>query len=200
MVAVLERRRARGRLDVDLARGALDAHTHPLTPPSPPAIAALIAGIAWIVAGLASVTQPVVPDWPGYLLETLPVGILGAVAALRTVTVMALRSGLDAPRTTTASVVLAVIGHIGWIVALVIALIGGPYGAITGAAGSAAAIATVLVGLTRHRADDHPAAEGLVLAGGAMLVPSPIAWVLAGAAWIGLAISAVRVVRPLRRA
>jgi len=61
-------------------------------------------------------------------------------------------------------------------------------------------VGTVLVGLMRSRAGDHPTAEGLVIAGGLMLVPSPIAWVAAGAAWIGLAIVAIQPVRPLRRA
>ena len=200
MLAVLEGRPPTGQAHVDLLRGALDAHTHPLRPPPRPVLAALVAGVAWVITGLASVTQPSMPDWPGYLLESLPVGVLGALAALRIVIVLGLRSGLDAPRSTTPAVVVAVIGHVAWIATLAIAALGGPYGAITGAAGSVAGIGTVLVGLTRQRAGDHPTAEGLVLAGGAMLVPSPLAWVVAGAAWIGLAISAVRVVRPLRPA
>lgn len=200
MLAVLEERRSTGRVHVDLARGALDAQTHPLRPPTPPILAAFVAGVAWVVTGLASVTQPLMPDWPGYLFESLPVGVLGAVAALRTVTVAGLRSGLDAPRWTTPAIGVVVVGHVLWIAALAIAALGGPYGAITGAAGSVAAIGTVLVGLTRQHAGDHPTAEGLVLAGGVMLVPSPIAWVVAGVAWIGLAVSGLRVVRPLRPA
>ena len=200
MLAVLEGRPSTGRAHVDLLRGALDARTHPLRPPTAPVLAALVAGVVWVITGLASVTQPLMPDWPGYLLETLPVGVLGAMAALRTATTLGLRSGLDAPRLTTPALALAVAGHVAWIAALAIAALGGPYGAITGAAGSAAAIGTVLVGLTRQRAGDHPTAEGLVLAGGAMLVPSPVAWVVAGAAWIGLAVSGLRVVRPLRPA
>jgi hypothetical protein len=200
MLAVLEGRSRGGRLHLDLARGAIDAHTHPLRRPIAPVLAAVVAGVGWVVIGLASVTQPLMPDWPGYLFEMLPAAAVGAAAGLRAVTVLGLRSGLDAPRSTTPAVMIAVIGHAAWIAALIIAALGGPYGAITGAAGSAAAIGTVLVGLTRHRAGDHPAAEGLLLAGGAMLVPSPVAWVVAGAAWIGLAVSAIRVVRPLRPA
>jgi hypothetical protein len=198
MLAVLGRRRARGRLGVDLARGALDARTHPLRRPAPPVLAALVAGVVWVLTGIASVAQPLMPDWPGYLLETLPVAVVGATAAMRGVTLLGLRSGLDAPRSTTPAVVLAIFGHIAWIAALAVAALGGPYGAITGAAGSGAAIGTVIVGLTRQRAGDHPTAEGLVVVGGAMLVPSPIAWIVAGAGWIGLAVSARRVVRPLR--
>lgn len=200
LLAVLESRPAHGRVHADLARGALDAHVHPLTPPAPPVVAALVAGIAWIVAGLISTLQPVIPDWPGYLLETLPIGVLGAVAAMRAVTVMGRRSGLGAPRLTTAAVVVAVVGYVTWVGALTVAALGGPYGAITGASASAAAVGTILVGLSRHRAGDHPAAEALLLAGGAMLVPTSAAWVVAGAAWLGLAIAAVRPMRPLRPA
>lgn len=198
MLHVLEGRSPGSWLYLDLVRGAIDAHTHPLRRPTPPVFAALVAGIAWVVPGLASVTQPLMPDWPGYLLETLPVAVVGAVAGLRAVTVVGLRSGLDAPRSTMPAAVVAVVGYVAWSAALAIAALGGPYGAITGAAGSAAAIGTVLIGLTRQRAGDHPTAEGLVLAGGAMLVPSPIAWVVAGAAWIGVAVSTARVVRSPR--
>ena len=198
--AILEERPATLPLRADLARGALDAHVHPLTPPAPPVVAAVVAGVAWIVAGVASSVQPLVPDWPGFLLETLPVGVLGAMAALRAVAVMGRRSGLDAPRLTTPAVLVAVIGHITWIGALVIAALGGPYGAITGAAGSVAAVGTVLIGLARDRAHDHPAAQTLLLAGGAMLVPWPAAWVVAGVLWVGLAVATVRPVRPLRPA
>jgi hypothetical protein len=200
MLAVLESRPAMRGLYVDLARGALDAHVHPLSPPAPPVLAAFVAGVAWIVAGLVSTLQPLIPDWPGFLLETLPIGVVGALASLRAVTVMGRRSGLDARRSTTPAVLVAIIGHVVWIGALVVASVGGPYGAITGAAGSVGAIGTILVGLARQRADDHPAAEALVLAGGAMLVPSPVAWVIVGAAWVGLAVAAVRPVRPLRAA
>jgi hypothetical protein len=200
MLAILEGRSPGSWLHLDLARGMIDAHTHPLRPSTPPVLAALVTGVAWVVTGLASVTQPLMPDWPGYMLEALPVAVVGAVAGLRAVSVFGLRSGLDAPRSTMPAVVTAVLGHVAWIAALAIAALGGPYGAITGAAGSVAAVGTVLIGLTRYRAGDHPAAEGLVLAGGAMLVPSPISWIAAGAAWIGVAVSAARVVRPLRPA
>ena len=59
-------------------------------------------------------------------------------------------------------------------------------------------VGTVIVGLVRSRARDHPTAEGLLLAGGAMLVPSPVAWVVAGGAWVGVAVVGLRPVRPLR--
>lgn len=200
MEAVLEARPLDWRTRLDLLRGALDAHVHPAAPPHLPILAAIVAGVAWIVAGLAVVIQPLPPDWPGFLAETLPVGLVGAIAALVVVLAVARQSGFAAPRGTSLAVVVAFFGHVVWLVALLVALAGGPYGAITGAAQSIAAIGTVLVGLIRARAVDHPAAEAVLVAGAAMLIPSPAAWPIAGAAWIALAITAVRPTIPLRRA
>ena len=91
MLAVLEARPPDWRARLDLARGAWDAHAAPMIPPRIPLIAALVAGVAWIVAGLASATQPIAPDWPGYLGAPLPIGLLGAVAAFRVVVALGSR-------------------------------------------------------------------------------------------------------------
>lgn len=200
MLAVIESGRLDWRTRLDLLRGALDAHMHPVSPPPIPVIAAILAGVAWTAAGVVAATQPLPPDWPGFLLETLPIGLVGAVAGLRVVLAVGRRSGLDGPRGTGAALGIAVVGHVVLILALALALAGGPYGAITGAAQSIAAIGIVLVGVVRARAVDHPVAEAVLIAGTAMLIPSPVAWPLAGAAWIALAISSVRPTIPLRRA
>lgn len=200
MEAVLDARPLDWKARLDLLRGALDAHVHPAAPPRLPIVAVIVAGVAWIVAGLAAVAQPMPPDWPGFLVETLPVGLIGASAGLVAALAVARRSGLAGPRGTTVAVVVTFGGHIAWLLALVVALVGGPYGAITGAAQSIAAIGIVLVGVVRARADDHPVAEAVLIAGAAMLIPTPAAWPLAGAAWIGLAMSGVRPTIPLRRA
>jgi hypothetical protein len=196
LLAMLETRPIDPRGRLDLARGALDAHVHPLTLPGPPVVAALVAGVAWIAAGLASALQPLMPDWPGFLFETLPVGIVGALAGLRATWRLGRRSGLDAPRGTGPALILAAIGYAAWVAALVLAFLGGPYGATTGAAAALAAVGTVAVGIVRSRAGDHPSAEGLLLVGGALLVPSPIAWVVAGGAWVGLGLAGLRPVPP----
>lgn len=200
MLAVLEMRRLDARTRLDLVRGAVDARAHPRAAPAIPVVAAIVAAVAWIVAGLTSALQPAPPDWPGYLLETLPIGLIGAGADVIVVVAVGRRSGLAPPRGTDAALTLAIVGHAMWIAALAIAAAGGPYGAVTGAAQSAAAIGTVAVGLVRWRAGDHPVAEAVLLAGAAMLVPSPLAWVVAGGAWLGLAASAVVPSLPLRRA
>jgi hypothetical protein len=200
MLAVLEGRPVDWRTRVDLVRGALDAHVHPMTSPSIPVLAAIFAGVAWIVAGLAAATQPLPPDWPGFLIETLPVGLVGAVAALRVVLAVGRRSGLGGPRGTGLALATALVGHVALMLALAVALVGGPYGSITGAALSIAGVGTVLVGLVRARAGDHPLAGAVLIAGAALLVPTPVAWPVAGVAWIALAVAAVSPSIPLRRA
>jgi hypothetical protein len=190
-----------GRAMVDLLRGAIDARLHPRMPPRIPVAAAGVAGVAWAVAGVVSVAQPAPPDWPGYLLETLPIGLIGAVAAMWVVLVVGRRSGLQPPRGADVALGLALVGHVTWIFALAVAVVGGPYGAATGAAQSFAAIGTLAVGLVRWRADDQPLAAGLLIAGTTMLIPSPAAWLLAAGAWFGVAVvGAVRTPLPVSRA
>jgi hypothetical protein len=199
MLAVLEASRLDWRTRLDLIHGALDAHIRPARAPAVPILAALVAGVMWIVAGVAGIAQPLPPDWPGFLLETLPVGLLGAIAELRVVLAIGRRSGLGGPRGTGVALVFAAVGHVVWIVALAVAAIGGPYGAITGAGQSLAAVGTLAVGLIRARAGDHVFSLALVVAGTAMLVPSPLAWPLAGGAWLALAVAGVRPPVPLSR-
>jgi hypothetical protein len=120
----------------------------------------------------------------------LPLGLIGAIAALRILLAAGRRSGLRAPAATGAAVLVAVAGHVIWIVALAVALIGGPYGAITAAGQSIAAVGTIGIGLVRWRVGDHPIGEAVLMAGGALLVPSPAAWVVVGAAWLATALAA----------
>ena len=200
MRAVLEARPLDGRMRLDLVRGAIDAHAHPRTPPTVPVLAALVAGLAWIVAGMASALQPVAPDWPGFLLETLPLGLIGAIAASLVVMAIGRRSGLEPPGGTDPALALAFVGHGLWVAALAIAALGGPYGAITGAAQSAAAIGTIAVGLVRWRVGDRPLADAVLLAGTSLLIPSPLAWPVVGAAWLGIVVATLVRPLPMRRA
>jgi len=200
MLAVLEARPLDRRMRMDLIRGALDAHMHPRMPPPIPWVASLVGGAAWIVCGLASALQPTAPDWPGYLLETVPVGAVGAFAAAGVVVAVARRSGLEPPRGADGALVVAVVAYGLWVAALLVATMGGPYGAITGACQSLAAVATVAVGLVRWNEGDHPIGEVALIAGAAMLVPTPIAWAIAGGACVALALSAVVPSLPPRRA
>jgi hypothetical protein len=80
VLAVLEEAQIGWRAWLDLARGALDARLHASS--RWPAAAALLSGAMWTIAGVAVVGQPVPPDWPGYLVDILPVTLVAVVAGL----------------------------------------------------------------------------------------------------------------------
>ena len=172
------------RTRLDLVRGAVDAHLHPMEPPRIGVVTPLLAGLPWILAGAITLLEPAPPDWPGYLAWTLPLGVAGAIGSLRMVWVVGRGSGLRGPAATGQVVLAAAAAHVLWICALLVAIAGGPYGALTAAAQSLAAVGAVGVGLLRSRANDHPVAEAFFIAGGAMLVPAPAAWIVVGMAWL----------------
>ncbi len=84
------------------------------------------------------------------------------------------------------AVLASVAGHVAWAATLVVAALGGPYGAVTAIAQTAAAIATVGIGLALIRADAHPIGEAVVVAGAVLLIPTPAAWLIVGATWTGI--------------
>lgn len=189
MAALLETRPPTARARLDLVRGALDAH---LRGPEPEqgsrgeVAAALLAGAAWTIAGAASVGSPVPPDWPGYLDSTLPVAAIGAVAILIASLGIARLAWSSSGPILELVVLATVSGHIAWAAALVVAALGGPYGAVTAIAQTAAAIATIGLGLVLIRANAHPIGEAVVVAGTALLLPTPAAWLAVGALWTGI--------------
>ncbi len=183
MAALLVERPPSWRDAVDLMRGAADAHLHPRTASRGPGLAAVLAGAAWTVVAIGNLAEPVSPDWPGLLAWTLPPAAVGAAAGLVAALGLSLRLG-DAPgRVARAAVLLVVLADLAWIVALTVAFIGGPYGAVTGAAGSIAAAATAILGVTLIRADVQPAGVLLMMVGVGLIVPPPAAWIVAAAAW-----------------
>ena len=189
MAALLETRPPNARARVDLVRGALDAH---LRGPEPErgsrgaVAAALIAGAAWTIAGVASIGGPVPPDWPGYLDSTLPLAAVGALAILIASLGIARLAWSSSGPVLELVVLATVAGHVAWAAALVIAALGGPYGAVTAIAQTAAAIATIGLGLVLIRANAHPIGEAVVVAGTALLLPTPAAWLAVGALWTGI--------------
>ena len=189
MAALLETRPPGARARLDLVRGALDAHLRSSEQgrePGQAVAAALVAGAAWTIAGVASVGGPVPPDWPGYLDSTLPVAVTGALAILIASLGVARHAWSSIGPSLELAVLASVVGHVAWAATLVLAALGGPYGAVTAAAQAAAAIATVGIGLALIRANVHPIGEALVVAGAVLLVPTPAAWLIVGALWTGI--------------
>ena len=189
MAALLENRPPNARARLDLVRGAFDAHLRSPEPGRAPrraVAAALIAGAAWTVAGVASVGGPTPPDWPGYLESTLPVAAVGAVAVLLAALGVARLAWSSNGPSLELAVLAIVLGHVGWAAALVVAALGGPYGGITAIAQTSAAIATVAIGLVLLRSGAHPIGEAVVVAGAVLLLPTPAAWLVVGASWTGI--------------
>lgn len=186
VLALLEVRPPGRRESIDLVRGAIDAHLHPESPSLVPSLAALLAGAAWTVVTVAIVVEPTPPDWPGQLAWTLGPSIVGTVAGLVASLAVALRIGEASPGAGRLAIGFLLIGHAAWVVALVMAMMGGPYGAVTGAAGTTAALSLVGIGLAAMRVGDHPPGEALVLVGVGLMLPPPVAWLVAAGTWTAL--------------
>ena len=189
MAALLDARPPNVRARVDLVRGAFDARlrgSESGTASGLTMAAALIAGGAWTVVGVASVGGPAPPDWPGYLASTLGVALVGAVALLIAGLGVARLAWSSSGGAVELAVLAIIVGHLAWIGALAIALVGGPYGAVTAIAQSLAAIATVALGLVLMRAGARPIGEAVVVAGAVLLIPSPAAWLVTGAVWTAI--------------
>lgn len=189
MAALLETRPPDARARLDLVRGAFDAHLRSPEPgrgPGHVVAAALVAGAAWTIAGVASVGGPVPPDWPGYLDSTLPVAVVGAFAILIASLGVARHAWSSIGPSLELAALASVVGHVAWAATLVVAALGGPYGAVTAIAQTGAAIATVGIGLALIRANVHPIGEAVVVAGAVLLLPTPAAWLIVGALWTGI--------------
>jgi hypothetical protein len=181
LLAMLEQFRLGPRGRFDLARGAIDARLHAAT--RVPARAALLAGGIWTFAGAAVVSQPTPPDWPGYLLETLPLAIVAVVSGgLALVGCWARRSD-DAGRAGAAAIVLAVAGLIAWAIALAVALLGYGYGPPTAAAQDLAALGSLLVGIVLLRTGETLLGSLLTIGPALMVFAWPVAWLGFGLAW-----------------
>ena len=199
MASLLEARPLRRRARVDLVRGAFDAHLRGAEPGTASRLAifaALVAGAAWTIVGVASVGGPTPPDWPGYLAATLPIAVVGAVAVLVASLGVARLAWPSSGASVEVAVMATVVGDLAWIAALLVASLGGPYGAITSIAQSLAAIATIGLGLVLMRAGARPVGEAVIVAGAVLLVPAPAAWLVAGAMWTAIGLWLFAAARP----
>ena len=200
MTALLEARRLRRRDRVDLVRGAFDAHlrgAEPGTTPGFAIVAALVAGAAWTIVGVASTGGPVPPDWPGYLEATLPIAAVGAVAILVASLGVARLAWPSNEARVELAVALTVVGDLAWIVALA--------GRVLRRAIRRDHLrspshwprsATIALGLVLLRAGARPLGEAVIVAGAVLLIPAPAAWLVAGAMWTGIGLWQYAAARP----
>jgi hypothetical protein len=166
---------------MDLVRGAVDAQLH--TPSRVPAGAALLSGGMWTLAAAGALSQPVPPDWPGHLTETLPFALVAVGAGLvATIGLWARRSDA-AGRIAVPTILFTIIGHVAWVAALLVALFGLEYGSVTAAAQAVGAMGCLAVGLVLLRNADQRLGGLLVIAPTFLLFGWPVAWLGFGLAW-----------------
>ena len=193
---VLERERLGVGARLDLVRGAVDAHLHPLVPSRLPVLAAVTASALAVAHAIALASQPVATDWPGYQEEALPL-IIGSVAAsLPAIVALWLRLGDGDGALGRLGVVLALVGHLAWLAALLAALARVAYGPLTGAVAAVAMTGMALLGVAlvgRGRVVLGVLVAGVGLAG---VAPPAWGWAALAAAWTGVAI--VLVLEPPR--
>jgi hypothetical protein len=180
---LLQARRPSRRDRLDLLRGALDAHLHPAEPSVVPAFASLSAGAMWTVAALVTASQAAPPDWPGYVIEGLPFGLIGVGCLVVALGGLWVRLGDGIGRFDRLAGVVAVAANLLWALALLGALLRLGYGAPTAAASVAAAVGEGLlaVSLVRH---GQPVLGGLLAtAAVAIVVPAGWSFLAFGLAW-----------------
>ncbi len=184
MLALLEDRPADWQARLDLAHGALDAHLRGDGRRSMTlVVAALVAGGAWTLAGVAGLAQPVPLDWPGYALEMLPLLTIGAFATTVAGLGLARRGWLASTTRLELLLVAVALTGLAWTVALAIAALGGPYGALTAAVQAVAAVAAAALGVAVLRTGASVEGPVLIIAAVALLIPSPGVWLALGAGW-----------------
>ena len=185
---VLESERLGLRARWDLIRGALDAHLHPPVPSPLPVAAALTASALAVAHALAIAAQPVPTDWPGYLEDALPL-IIGSVIALVPALIgLWLKLGDHDGALGRFGIVVAIVGHAAWLVALLAALSHVEYGPVTAAAATVAMVGTAALGvaLVGHAR----LLLGVLVAGAALagVAPPGFGWPAFAVAWTGVAI------------
>ncbi len=171
---------------IDVIRAALDAYLHPPSRSLLPGIAALAGGLAWLARAWPIVALPAPPDWPGYLMESLPLAIAGVIVLAVASVGCWLRLGDRSGRLGMIAVALAFLGHVGWGIVLVGVLAGLLYGAPVAVASYVAVAGTVLLGVALLRAGDWPISALLVAAPVFLLVPATWGWVAHGMAWAAI--------------
>jgi hypothetical protein len=193
MAALLERATPRRGDRRDLLRGALDAWLHPPEPSHVPAVAALLGGGIWTMIAARVVSQPVPPDWPGYMMEIVPLALVAAIFLLIAVVGVALRAADAHGRSTAFVLVVAIGGYIAWIAAMA-DTIGGTADLVElWVTQTIAMVATVSVGVLVRTVDERLGSL-VVVAAAAMILPWAGAWLVFGTCWtaIGLIILVAR--------
>ena len=181
MLAVLEDAGLGRRARVDLVRGALDAWLGASMWLAAPA--AFVCGGLWTIAGVIVIGQASPPDWPGYVVDILPLTIAAVVFGLVALVGCWTRQRDAVGRVGVLAILLALIGKSVWALSLGATMIGPtPGDAIV--LGQALGLAgTLLVALTILGTTDLAVGAAIAIASATMLFGWPAAWLGFGLAW-----------------
>jgi hypothetical protein len=187
--AILDESAVGLRLRLDLLRGAIDAHLHPPAPSPLPVVAALTASAFAVAHAFALSVQPVQTEWPGYLEDALPLIILSVVALIPVVIGLWLKLGDADGSVGRVGVILAVVGHVAWLGALLAAATRLAYGPLTAAAATVAMVGTAALGVAL--AGRSRIVLGTLLAAAALagIAPPGLGWIAFAAAWTAVAVA-----------
>ena len=195
MLALLEDANLGARAQLDLARGALDAWFQASTRVAGPA--ALVGGGLWTIAGVAVVGQATPPDWPGYLIDVLPMNVAAIAFGLIAILGCWARQRDRLGRLGAAAALVAIAGQGAWAVALGASVIG-PTPGVAIVVGQAVGLGgAVLVGLAMVRTDDLAVGAVIAVASATMLFGWPVAWLAYGLAWTMAGSLLIRVGDPI---
>jgi hypothetical protein len=168
---------------LDLLRGALDAHLHPRRPSPVPVVAGLSAGGLATADAIALAAQPAPPDWPGYLMDALPLALATVALLLPALVGLWLRLGDADGVLGRLGIAVGLAGHVAWLLAIAAALAGVDYGPLTSIAATVAMAGSALLGVAL--AGGGSAVLGGLLVGAALagVAPPALGWPIFGVAW-----------------
>jgi hypothetical protein len=181
---------------LDLLVGALDAHLHPLEPPRWPAILAGAGGVVWTSVAANTAGRIAPPDWPGYLLETLPLLTVAVPVLALAAMGASMRLGAADPRGLGLGRLLLLAGSAVWTLLLVRAMTEAWSGPELAIAATATAAGLILIAGILLRAGDWPVSGILMLAGLSLVIPGVWASVAYGVAWTAAAVAQIRAPAP----
>jgi hypothetical protein len=176
------------RARIDLIRGAVDAHLHPLVPSPVPIVAVVTASALAAAHAIALATQPVATDWPGYVDDALPLAIGSVVALLPVLVALWLRLGDADGVLGRVGIVVALTGHAVWLAALVAAAARVAYGPLTVVAATVAMIGTAALGIALVGRSRVLLGTLLAAAGLAGVAPPALGWPIFATAWTAVAL------------
>jgi hypothetical protein len=141
-----------------------------------------------VAHALVLAAQPVPTDWPGYLDTALPLIIASVLALIPAVIGLWLKLGDEDGAIGRIGVILAVVGHLAWLVTLLAASTRLAYGPLTAAAATLAMTGTAVLGVALAARSRLLLGTLVASAASAGVAPPAIGWLAFAAAWTAIAI------------